>query len=290
MMDLISTFSALDVIAGVSAVMMFGMMRVALISVAIKLWMLGMENPLVQSFVNTTLVVLETTKDVWQPVVNATALVLQPVLSMAVAILAPLGSKALVLLKPFGPYALMAADTIVKGMVLFGYLTTLVVVELVQSLRKLVVWIQGTGMSVQMAMGNALTAIKDLAFSVGTLARALGYLASRVLYAASYVITSFENVSRFLYSLVFEAHTITWEDVSNVAMPFVVVTCILAYLVYRASAMCRKPSAPEKKTDGDCFDSPRRSSRLARKRAMLYCSDLNSAFPSNKASSSASYL
>lgn len=274
-MDLIST---LDIVAGVSAMMIVGVFSKSLLALFVKMWGLAMTVPVIQTLVNTTLVALEATQDVWRPVLNATALVLKPIASMS-----------LMLLKPLGPYALAVLDSAVKGMVVFGYVTTLVVRDILIGIRKLFLWLQGTGISLQTALTNAAGTLKDLATSMVTLTKAAGYLVTRILYAASYVVNSFEKVNTFLYTLIFEAHKVTWEDIYNVSIPFVIVGCIVAYCLLRAyrTFACFRPSTSMKKSMFD-IAVPRRSSRIARKRAMLYSEDIACDSPSCKKTTSCS--
>ena len=240
--------------------MIVGVFSKSLLALFAKMWSLALTVPVVQTLVNTTLVALEATEDVWKPVLNATAVVLRP-----------LATVSLTVLNSMGPYALVVLDQVAKGLVILGYATTLVLLDIARGIRKAFQMLQGTGISIQTAVGNALVALKDLATSMVTLTKAAGYIASRVLYTASYVINSFEKVSTFLYNVVFEAHKVTWDDLYNVSIPFAVVGCILAYCLMRTyrSFACFRPSVSDTKSMFD-IAVPRRSSRLARKRAMLY--------------------
>lgn len=269
-MDLISTS---DILAGASVMMLIGVFNAVLMANFLKLWSIGMKIPLVQSIVNTTLVVLETTEGVWRPVLNSTALILKPIVS-----------TALVLLKPIGPFALVLGDSIVRGLVVIGYVTTLVLRELYGYVRDAIRILQKNGVSVQLALTNAFTNLKDLTLSLGTVVRAAGYFATRLVHAASFVVESFERVGSFTYNIIFEAHKLTWSDVTDVALPFFVVTCILGYLMVRAGLLRFPRAAPVPTDTKTMFDinPPRRSSRLARKRAMLLSDDLGSALPCDK--------
>lgn len=277
----IDPMSSLDLITGVSALMIMGAFSTSLVTLSLKVWAFAMTVPMFQSFVNTTLVALEFTEDVWKPVLNVTALVLKPLAAMSLA-----------LFRPLGPYALVVLDQVVKGMVVFGYATTLVVRDIIRGAQKVFSWLQGTGISVQMALMNAAGALKDLATSLVTLTKAAGYIVARVLYGASYIVNSFERVGSFMYTLLFEAHTLTWEDVYNVSIPFVVVGCIVAYCLFRSykAFACARPSTTAAACKKSMFDvdPPRRSTRLARKRAMLYSDDLCSGSASCKKAASCS--
>ena len=138
---------------------------------------------------------------------------------------------------------------------------------------------KGYGVSVTQALSNAFTTVKDLASSLGTLTKAFAYFITRTLYAASYIVNSFDVVGNFLYRFFFETRTITWDDMVNVSFPFLVVTSILGFIVYRANRKQSIPSFPEVTCDYE--KTPRRSARLARKRALLECD--SALFASQKA-------
>lgn len=247
--------------------MLIGVFNAVLMANFLKLWSIGMKIPLVQSIVNTTLVVLETTEGVWRPVLNISALVVMPIVS-----------TALVLLKPIGPLALVLGDSIVRGLIVIGYVTTLVLREVYGYVRESIRMLQKNGVSLQLAVTNAFTNLKDLTLSLGTIVRAAGYFVTRIVHAASFVVESFERVGSFTYNIIFEAHKVTWSDVTDVATPFLVVSCILMYLMLRAGLFRFSRAAPAPADTKTMFDinPPRRSSRLARKRAMLLSDDLGS--------------
>ncbi len=251
-MDLITTFQVMNLVAGVSLAWLVGTLSLTLVK-------MFSASPLAQSILNTTLVVLETTEVVWRPIVNA----------------------SLIVLKPFGPLALVLADSIVKAMVIFGYITAMVIVEFIQMFRQCIRILQSAGMSVSTAVQNAYEVTKDFAFSLATLAKAFTYLTIRLVNTASYIVTSFEKVGDFLYTLVFEAHKVTWDDVYSISLPFLVVASIVGYVAWRSSSSCRRANVCEKKCEDIAV--PRRSSRLARKRAMLLSSDVSPILASCKA-------
>ncbi len=259
-MDLISTVSLLDLVTGVSIVWLFGALGAMILS-AYK------SSPVVQTVVNTTLAVLETTEVVWRPVVNASLILLKPI-----------GAFALQVLKPFGPLALVVVNSAVKALVVFGYVTTMTIMEGIYFLRYCFVTIQNAGMSVSLAISNAFHVTKDFAFSLATLMKAFTYFLIRIVNTASYIVSSFEQVGDFLYTLVFSAHKITWQDVYTVSIPFVIVGSIVGYIAWRASSSCRRSSSDKVETlDDNTFLVPRRSARLLRKRAMMLADDLSSA-------------
>ncbi len=208
-------------------------------------------NPVSQAIINTTLVILKTTEVVWRPVLNA----------------------SLTLMKPLGPLALVVGKQTLKVMIALGYLTFVVIAEAIEFARYCFRTIQAAGMNVSMALGNAFEVSKDFVYSLGTLMKAFTYFTIRLVNTASYIVTSFEKVSDFLYNLVFNAHKLTWDDVYAISLPFLVVTAIVGYVLWRTTASCRKQVTHEKKCEEIVV--PRRSSRLARKRAMLYAADLS---------------
>jgi hypothetical protein len=126
-----------------------------------------------------------------------------------------------------------------------------------------------------------VVATKDFAVSLGTVTKALASVFVNLVHGFSYVVRSFEDVNAFLYKALFESHTVSWEDIYNISIPFVVVFSILAFLTYRAN---RSLTSETKKMDEEPF-VPRRSSRIAKKRAMLLSADLGSLAPASKKTS-----
>lgn len=204
-------------------------------------------NPYTQALVNTTLVLLESTKEVWKPVVDI----------------------SLIILKPFGPLAVLILDAAVRAMVIFGYMTVTTVRKVASYANSTVMLIRESGISVGTAISNAVENLKDVAVSLGTLSKALASLTVRLIKAASFVVNSFDHVSDFLYRSLFQTGTVTWEDIVDVAVPFVVVTCILGFFAWRFSRLFVSPVKPVEFEEPCKPITPRRSLRLARKRAFL---------------------
>ena len=210
----------MDLIISTSFGLFFGAVTTALIKFYLN-------HPLVEALVNTTLVFLKNTEMVWKPVAET----------------------VLAILKPLGPIALVAVKSFIYALIL--------VTEMVGSL---VSFIRTTGTNITLAIKHIGSAMKDVVVSVGTILRAAGYIFSRVVNSISYVVTSFEHVGNFLYRMVFEYTTITWNDIVNISLPFVVVSSVLAFLFW-------KPQQIEQKEVPCLPQVPRRSSRLARKQA-----------------------
>ncbi len=285
-MDLISSLSIVDWVAGVSAVMILGTFSSAMVSVFSHLWSSWATNPVVQAVVNNTLVLLKNTEVVWRPVLNTSLVILKPIISFALMILRPFGEKALIILKPFGTVGLVVLDKVVKGMVIFGYLTTYFVLSLVQGVRSFMNYTKSIGLDFASAVKSGAFVLKDFTLSLAKIVQWVGYVIYQIAFSVKFVLDSCEQVGTFLHRLVFEAHKVTWNDVYNISIPFLVVGSILAFFVWRVSLkFASKPFAPSKKVDDECF-VPRRSSRLARKRALMYCQDLPSAMLSSEKSSS----
>ena len=197
-----------------------------------------MESPTAQVFLNATSVLLKNTEVVWRPLLN-----------MSVAM--------------FGPF---------KGLVLSTArfaLRTLALTILN------VLWLVDT---VANATSSFVLATKDFTVSLGTVLKTVGSLFVSLVHGVSYVIQTFEDVNRFLYRALFEAHTISWEDLYNISIPFLVVACILTYLTYRV----KRTLMPEAEKTEEVPFVPRRSSRIAQKRAMLLSNDLASLAPTCK--------
>lgn len=234
-MDLIPSLSFFELLAAIPLVITVGPFIFAAV---VKF----MEHPLVQPILNTTLVILKTTEVVWRPAVDFAVVLLKPVL------------KALVRLAP-----------IAKDLVVFAINTTVTAFRTAQKM----------GMSFASAFPAIAQGMKDVGEALITLVRGIGNMMYYFLRATSLIVGSVESVFVFGKRLVFEAHLLTVNDVYNVALPFLIVTSLIATLYW-----FRK--APQKSVQ---VFQPRRSSRLARKRAMMYASDISDALSSCKKSS-----
>jgi hypothetical protein len=261
-MDLIAIPTLTDLVAGVSLSMMIGVLGTALMANFQPLWALWSAHHLVQTFVNTTLVVLQNTEVVWKPVVNASLVVLKPIVAFALDVL-----------KPFGPLALSIANSLVKSIVILGITTARIVLSFVR-------YLQSAGINVTLAMQSFAQGTKDFAVSVGKIVQWLGFFVHQAVQGVSFFLESCEQVGQFLHRVLHETNTITWDDVYNISIPFFVVATVVGFFVWRATS--GNPSSPYKKSDDACI-MPRRSSRIARKRAMMLCSDAS--FASEKPSS-----
>ncbi len=210
-------------------------------SVMTNMLMTYTETPLVQAFVNATSVILKNTEVVWRPAVNL----------------------MLMLLGPFKGVLVATLRGVFKGLVL----AVLHLVSFVQTLVN--------------ATSSFALATKEFALSLTTVVKALTNLFVSTVHGVSYVIQSFQDVNLFLYRALFESHTVSWDDLYNISVPFVVVLTVLGYLTYRANRSLR---TEVKKIEEEPF-VPRRSSRIAKKRAMLLSADLAPLAPACKKTS-----
>jgi hypothetical protein len=212
-------------------------------------------NPVAHAFLNNTLVVLKSTEVVWRPAINASLVVLKPIVQLALMLFIQV-SRALVL------FLFTAAET---GKICLQY-------------------IQSVSANLTLAAQGLYESTKDFFGSLATVLKGLGYLFAEMVHWASFVIGSFEQTATFFRRVLMEGHKVSWEDIYNVSVPFFVVASIFAFISWRAYKKFAKPV--EKKEP----KAPRRSSRLARKRALLYCADLPSASLSRKEASFAPNL
>ncbi len=233
----------------------FSLFVVSTVGVLMALWM---ENPFVQTFLNMTSVLLKNTEVVWKPVVTA---------------LAPL-------LKPLAPLALLLGKTTVKALILVAEFISKLFVTVSE-------FTQSLGLNMTQTGKMILYGAKDLVSSLYTVTKALAFLIKNTLSGVSYVIDSFEMVGVFLRKLFFESHLVTWQDVMDIALPFAIVGVLISFVMYRAYTKFVK-------SDTSCDNEmrvPRRSSRIARKRALLLCNDASdTAFACKKASAKAANL
>jgi hypothetical protein len=243
-MDLITTSS-------------FSLFLVSTIGVLLAFWM---ENPTIQSILNTTSVVLKNTEVVWRPAVNV----------------------ALSVLKPLMPLVLLVGKTVVKAVILAMQMMTTAFVAFSE-------FTQSLGLNITQTGRMVLYGAKDLLSSLYTVTKALAFLIANTLSGISYVIDSFEMVGIFMRKVLFESHSVTWQDVMDIALPFAIVGILMTFVMYRAYAKFVKSEGSSKDAEYVCI--PRRSSRIARKRALLLCTDASDAtLAREKASAKAANL
>lgn len=203
------------------------------------------ENPIVQTILNATSVVLKNTEVVWKPVADF----------------------ALTVLKPLGPLAILAIKTLIGALLFVGQTVS-------HAFQTVVNFGESLGLNMTQTGKALLYGARDFASSLYTVVKALAYLVANTLSSVSYVIDSFEMVGLYIRRLLFEPHLVTWQETLDIAVPFAVVACLMTFVFWRAYNKFVKPSAPWKKDD-DEYSIPRRSSRIARKRAMMMCYDVS---------------
>jgi hypothetical protein len=232
----------MDLIASITVFDILGTISLGIVAATLMKTFFA-NNPVAQAFLNSTLVVLKNTEVVWRPVVNVSLVVLKPVLKFALMVFIQ-ASKAI---------SVVILSALQIGQVCFNTL-------------------QAMGGNLTQAAQNLFVGTKDFLGSLATVMKGIGYVFLEMVHWGSFVIRSFEQTGLFLRRFLFEGHRVTLDDLYNISVPFLVVGSILAFFYWRTFRTCVKPSAPEKKNDDIVV--PRRSSRLARKRAMMYCQDL----------------
>ena len=225
----------------ISSFMMLGLVSTAIMKIFAS-------NPFAQALFNTTLVFLENTKVVWKPVVDF----------------------SLVVLKPFGPITTIVLDNTIKGMVLLGYMTVVTVRKVVSYANTTLILVKESGISVGTAVTNAVTNIKDIVVSIGTLTNALASLTVRMIKTASYIVNSFERVSDFFYRSIFERQSVSWEQMVDLVLPFLVVVSIVSLLAWRFSKVMGFTKTLTTVDNREACVPVRRSSRLACKQNPYY--------------------
>lgn len=213
------------------------------------------EHPFAQAVLNATSMVLKNTEVVWKPALNA----------------------SLAVLRPLGPLALVAIKTVVTALIVVGQTVSTAV-------QAVFTFGESLGLNMTQTGKALLFGARDFAASLITVTKALAYLVANTLSTVSYVIDSFEMVGIYTRRLVFETHLVTWQETMDIALPFAIVGCLMSFVFWRAYTKFVKPSAPWKKND-DEYTVPRRSSRIARKRAMMMCYDVSDTALARKKSS-----
>jgi hypothetical protein len=241
-MDLISSLSPFQMLASIPLLMM-------LVPLILDVYKSLLANPIVSAAVNTTLVVLKNTELVWRPALHFAVMILKPMLN------------ALVLVFPQ-----------VKAVMRIVFNQTMALLQFAQSM----------GISLMNGFSNMMERFGEVGDALIVVARGFGHVGYYTLRATGAVVGSFESIFVFGKRMLFEAHLLTVEDLSNVMMPFFTVLAVLATLYW-----FRKGSSGK---TVEAFQ-PRRSPRIARKRAMLYGADASDALsPCKKSSTTSSNL
>ncbi len=157
-----------------------------------KLYEAIMSQPIVASVVNTTLVVLESTKEVWMPVA-----------STALAVIKQVGA-ALVVIAKYVRHLVLFVQSTVKGLVL---------------------WFKNNGVDVGVAAQN-------FGNSMFVITKAFGRLLFYIAQGLSALIGSFEEASAFLGQVYKNPETITWELFTANAYSLAVTLTIVSLLTW----------------------------------------------------------
>lgn len=210
-----------------------------------------MANPVVNAAVNATLVVLKSTEVVWRPIWTM---------------------------------SLVAFKQVFAALVYIAPMVKAVVMTIVNATVNAVRTAQQMGVSFSSAFPTLMLRIKELGEALLVIARTLGVAAYYAVKGLSLLLGSFEKVFVFGKQLLFEAHLLSAHDLYNVMLPLAIVFVTSAVLYW-----LRKAPSVGGETCEKTFQ-PRRSSRLARKRAMLYAQDLDLSPACKKSSAAAANL
>ena len=203
------------------------------------------------------------------------ALMSNPLVSAAV-------NTTLVVLKTTEGVWRPAYNATVKAVVFLAPILKSLIVTTVNATIAFFKTAQSMGVSFTTAFPTVMVRIKELGEALVVIARTLGLTVYYMVKGLGFILGSVEYVLGFGKQILFEAHLLTAQDLYNVMLPFAVVltTVMMVYWL--------------RKTPQPLMETPmpvRRSSRLARKRAMLYAQDLSDTFPScKKPSATASNL
>jgi hypothetical protein len=254
MSSLIAVLNPLDILA-TAVVLSWSAPLLAPLVLAFERWM---NVPIV----NTTLVFFEKNKDVFIPISDLGKQLAFAMYSTAIAILKPAVKALVVILRFLKPYVLFAANMT----------------------RTTLRQVQEAGLSFSLAVKSMSEKLWDFGSSLAVVVKGLAQVLASMMKGLSLVFNSFENVSSVGYRILFHTNQVTWNEVSSAFIPLVVVTAVLAFLYW----MKRDKTTPVAQ---QATGIPRRSSRLARKRALFSCGDFSvSAFPSEKPSATPTNL
>lgn len=198
-----------------------------------------LSHPLICVALGTLSVVLNTTESVWRPLMNVSIILTKQILN-GILYIAP----------------------IVKALVRSGVNATVTLVRNAQAI----------GMSFATAFPTVMLRIQELGGALLVIGRTLSGVVYYGTKSVALVLGSVEQVFLFSKQLLFEAHLLTVDDVYNVMLPFAIVGATIGTLYWLRTTplSVQRCDAPQ-----TCEEAkPRRSSRLIRKRAILYGSDM----------------
>jgi hypothetical protein len=255
MSALIAVFNIMDILTAVAAVVLSGSMLASLFGITVNQFK---SNPIV----NTTLVFFEQNKEVFLPIANAGKQLVFAIYSTAITILKPTIKALVAIIRILKPYILFVANV------------TRITIRRVQE----------AGMSASQAVKNFGANLWDFGSSLAVVTKGLAQLIAYCMKGLSVVFSSFENVFNLGYRILFQTSQITWEELSSALIPLAVVSLVLGSIYWMKRSKTNVAIPPVKPV-------PRRSDRIARKRAMLFCKDLSvPSSSSEKSSATASNL
>lgn len=253
MTALITVLNIMDILTAVLAVAVSGTLLAPYLTPFYKVAEQMKSVPIV----NTTLVFLEENKEVFIPITDAGKQLAFAIYSTALAILKPVVRALVVILRVIKPYILFAANV------------TRITIQRVQE----------AGVSLSLAVQSMSEKLWDFGSSLAVVMKGVAYMVAYITKGLSVVFSSFDDVFRVGYRILFHTNQVSWNEVSSAFSPLLVVIAVFALLYW----MKRSKVTPVPQTA-----APRRSSRLARKRAMFSCGDVSAstfasqeAFPTN---------
>jgi len=181
--------------------------------------------------------------------------------------------------KPVWNLSLMMSKELMNAVILVTPIVKDATLRLINGTVAFVRTAQSMGVSFASSFPTVMLRLKEIGEALVVIARTLGAVLYYSLRSISLVVGSVERVFLFGKQLLFEAHLLTADDLYNVVLPLGVVMATTMFLYW-----LRKAPQPQKVSTFQ----PRRSSRLARKRAMLYGHDLSDALPACKKASAIS--
>ena len=193
-------------------------------------------------YVNTSLVFLEKTNDVFLPLTNT---ILTPTI------------KAVVLLYNTLKPIILAILNVTRA-----------------TLQK----IRDMGVSLSLVAQNVASTVLDFGKSLATVTKAVVQGTAYILKGFSIVIASFENLFTLGYRILFHTRELTWDDATSALIPLVVVGSTLGFFYWMKKPSATASAATATAAAAETNSVLRRSPRIARKRSMFLCQDLSS-FP-----------
>jgi hypothetical protein len=229
---------------------------IALLGLGLKMVLTSLsKDPLVQAFLNTTLVALESTEIVWKPVVNG-------------------------ILVPASLYVLSGLKPIAKSLLRISVMAFQQTLSLLRTLR-------AAGLDLGVALRQMSASLIEFTSALGSIVKVIGKGVYYLVTGLGSALAAVEKSLTVVQQALFNPEAVSWEDLTSVLIPLGVMLTLLILTFWSTRPV--RPARPGKGVK--TLSSPRRSNRIARRKAMLLSGESSPLFsPCKEASATPSNL